>query len=80
MDYYNFTDPLALILQEYEDTNEEKVESTEGQVENKGNLTIQKKKKMIFFGCLTCYFIKFKSKNQRTKYFQKYRLLLYQIL
>lgn len=44
MDYYNFTDPLALILQEYEDTNEEKVESTEGQVEHKGNLTIQKKK------------------------------------
>ncbi|CAB4412592.1 unnamed protein product [Rhizophagus irregularis] len=35
MDYYNFTDPLALILQEYEDTNEEKVESTEGQVEHK---------------------------------------------
>ncbi|GES91197.1 box C/D snoRNA protein 1 isoform X3 [Rhizophagus clarus] len=34
VDYYNFTDPLALILQGYEDSDEEKVES-KGQVKSK---------------------------------------------
>jgi gamma-glutamylcysteine synthetase len=41
MDYYNFTDPLALILQDY-GSIEEKVESKEEQVINKGNLKIKK--------------------------------------
>jgi hypothetical protein len=33
VDYSNLTDPLALILQEYEESEEEKV----GQTENKSN-------------------------------------------
>ena len=36
MDFSNLTDPLALILQGYEDSEEEKVE---GQIENKSNST-----------------------------------------
>jgi len=41
MDYYNFTDPLALILQDYKNCEDSEEEKVKGRAENTCNSKVQ---------------------------------------